>query len=266
MNILRRELRGGLRTLLIWILVLGAFNVLMMGIFPSFSRDAERAQDLMNLFPESMIKALGLNLIDLSDPIGYYALEVYLVVILLGSVFAAMLGAGILAKEEDDKTVEFLLARPVARTSVLLQKVSAYVVILVAFNVGLAALSFVAFGLFVRSAYSMAALFRLFVAPFFAHLTFASLGFLAALFFTRRRTVYAVSIGLAMGSYFIGLVSQLAEGLAPLRWLAPTRYVESVDIVVNGRLDLGNLAILLAISVAAVGTAIALYRRRDITI
>ena len=266
MNLLQRELRGGFRSLIIWSLSVGAYNFLMMSVYPAFKINAERISELMAIFPEAMIKAFGLDRLSMADPIGFYATEVYIMMILFGSIFAALLGAGILAKEEDEKTIEFLLSTPLSRNGLLLQKILAFVIILVAFNASVTMLTLIAFALSLGGTdFSLAALLRLSVAPFFAQLTFASIGFLAALFLKRRRSVYSFSIGLAIGSYFVGMISLMAERFAWLRWLSPTRYIEAVDIVTEG-LNLGYLAILTGASAAALITAYILYRRRDITV
>jgi ABC-2 type transport system permease protein len=247
-------------------LIIGAYSIMMMGIYQGFDFSPERIAELIALYPEAMAKAFGADRLNLAEPVGFYAMGVYLMVVLFGGIFAALLGSGILAKEEEEKTVEFLLAKPVSRISMLWQKAVALVISLAALNIGVAACTFLAFAVFVKGGYPVAALLRLAVAPFFAHLAFASIGFLSALFFTKRRTVYAVSTGVTMGTYFIGLMSLMSDKLAPLRWIAPTRYVEAVDIVADGSLHPAHLAILTAVSILALGATFVLYRRRDITV
>ena len=39
MNVLRRELTGGARTVLVWILIVAGLNVLMIALFQSFAID-----------------------------------------------------------------------------------------------------------------------------------------------------------------------------------------------------------------------------------
>lgn len=266
MNILRRELRAGLRLLLIWGLIIGGYNAMMMGIYRGFDFSPERVAELIALYPEAMARAFGVDRLNLAEPVGFYAMGVYLMVVLFGGIFAALLGSGILAKEEEERTVEFLLAKPVSRVSMLWQKAVALVISLAALNAGVTACTFAAFAVFVPGGYPVDVLLRLAVAPFFAHLAFASIGFLSALFFTKRRTVYAVGTGVTMGTYFVGLMSLMSEKLAPLRWIAPTRYVEAVEIVADGSLHPSHLAVLTAVSVLAFGVTFALYRRRDITV
>ena len=202
----------------------------------------------------------------MADPMGYYATEVYLIVILTGSIFAALTGASLLAKEEDEKTIEFLLARPVSRGRVIVEKALAGLIFIVAFNAAVTLVNFASFAVFVKRAYSASMLLQLSVAPLFAMLAFAGLAFLSALFWTRRKAIYSVSMGLTMGTYFLGLVSLLSERLAWLRWISPFRYVEAADIVTGGGINVAYAAGLTVAAVAAVVIAKALYARRDITV
>jgi len=266
MNILRRELRASWRTLLAWSLIIGLMSVMMMALFPAMMGTTQDLEEFIKLFPPEMVKAFGMDRMSFGEPMGFFGTEVYIIVILTGSIFAALLGSGILAKEEDDKTVEFLLAKPVSRSSVLGQKILAFVLVLLAFNLVVAMSNFLGFALFVKEPYSAATLALLSAAPFFAHLTFASLGFLSALFWTRRRAAYSVSIGVAIGTWAIGLISLISDKLAALRWISPYRYVEAADIYTSGRLEPLNIGLLLLICGAALALALALYRRRDITV
>lgn len=266
MNLFRREMRANLRSLVIWALSVAALSVLVMSIYPSIARDAAKFEELLASYPKQIIQALGLNQVDLADPLGLYATESYLWVTLLGGLFAAILGASLLAKEEDEKTVEYLLARPISRGRVVAEKALTYLVYLVAFNLVAALSAYAAFGAFVERAWSGKVLLLLLVAPFFVHLAFASLGLLSGLFWTRRRSVYSVSVGLVVGTYFLGMVAGLAKGHEWLRWLSPFSYVSATDIVAKQALNWGNLLILVVVSAAALGGAYLLYRRRDISV
>lgn len=266
MHVFNREMRGNFKSLLVWVLILGGLNALLMAVYPSFAADSIRLQDIMASYPEQFSKVFGLDRLNLGDPLGFYGTEAYFMVLLFGSVFAAMLGAGILAKEEDEKTIEFLLARPVTRTRILTDKLLTYVIYVVGFNLLVGLVSYAAFAIFVTQAYSGRILLLLLVAPVFVHLTFASLGFLMALFLTRRRAVYSATIGLVIGLYFVGVIALLTKGLEWLKWVSPFQYVDAADIVFSESLSLGNVLILLAVNAVAVAATYVLYRRRDITI
>jgi len=203
-SIFLREMRVGHRSLLVWTLVLAGLNVLLMGVYPSFAADAQKLNELIAMYPEGFMKIFGLDRLSLADPVGFYATEAYFMVLLFGGVFAAILGSGLLAKEEDEKTIEYLLARPVTRDQILTGKALAFAASLVLFNLLIGVATYASFVAFVDQDYSGRALFLLLVAPLLAHLTFAAVGFLLALFWTRRKAALSVSIGLAQAPFNFG--------------------------------------------------------------
>ncbi len=263
--VLWRDLRVNGRSLLIWGAILMFLTFFTMSAFGAFEFEGQLDQ-YVELFPESMRKVFGLDRLSLSEPLGYYGTEVYIMVLLFGSIYAAILGAGLMAKEEEEKTIEFLLARPVSRAQILAGKLLALLVYVFLFNVliGLSALA--AFKSYVSSDYSRDALLGLLAAPFLAHLAFASFGFLLAFFFTRRRSAMPTSIGLVLAFYFCDVLATLSEKMEFLGYLTPFHYVNAADIVMNGQVGGINILVLLGASAAAMGASYILYRRRDILI
>jgi ABC-2 type transport system permease protein len=182
-----------------------------------------------------------------------------------GSMFAVILSSSMLAKEEDEKTIEFLLAKPVTRNHVVTSKLLAFVGYLLAFNAGVGIVTLIGFELFAEE-YSRMELLRLIVAPFLAHLSFASVGFLLSLFFTRRKSAYSVGIGLVLLVYFLNIMAALTEKVQFLRYVSPFYYMDAADIIVDGRINPLHMLILLVVSALAIGATYLLYNRRDITI
>ena len=45
----------------------------------------------MELFPEAMIRMFGMEKLSMADPVGYYGVEAYFMVVLFGSIYAAIL-------------------------------------------------------------------------------------------------------------------------------------------------------------------------------
>ena len=265
MNILLRELKANRRSLIIWGGALALINFFMMALYPTFAEDAARLEELLSLYPEGFMKVFGLDRLSMGEAIGFYAMEAYFMVVLFGSMFAVILSSGMLAKEEDEKTIEFLLAKPVTRTQIVTNKLLSFIVYLLIFNVGISIVTFIAFEIFAES-YSRMELLRLLIAPFWAHLAFASLGFLLSLFFTRKKSTYSIGIGLVLLVYFFNAMATLTEKVQFLRYFSPFYYMDAADIIQDGGINPLHTLILLAVSALAVGATYFLYNRRDITI
>jgi len=265
-NIFRRELKAGGRALTIWTAALGVFVLMMMWIYPSMGMNAEAMEEYIDLFPEGMRKVFGLDQIKMSDPLGFYAVEGYLLVVLFGGMYAALLGSGLLAKEEEERTIEFLLARPVTRNEILAAKMAAFLAQMIIFTLAMGAITFASFEYFVAKDYSRSTLLLLVTSPLLAYLAFGGLGFLSALFFTRRRSALSAGVGMVMVLYFFQILGALSEDLQFFGYLSPFEYVDAADIVAEGALDPLGVMVLLLVAAVSAGLTFILYRRRDITI
>lgn len=265
MNILIRELKANRRSLFIWGGALALLSFFMLAIYPSFADNAAQFEELLSVYPEEFISVFGLDKLNMAEAIGFYAIEAYLMIILFGSMFAVILSSSMLAKEEDEKTIEFLLAKPITRNHLVTSKLVAFVSYLLLFNAGIGVVTFIGFEVFAEE-YSRMELLRLIAAPFLAHLAFASVGFLLSLFFTRKKSTYSVGIGLVLLVYFLNIMASLAEKVQFLRYVSPFYYMDAADIVMNGRINPLHTLILLTVSALAIGATYFLYNRRDITI
>jgi ABC-2 type transport system permease protein len=265
MNIFIRELRANRRSLIIWGIVLAGLSFLMMALFPSFADEAERMEEFLSVYPEEFLKAFNADKLNMGDPMGWFAMEAYFLIILFGSMYTAILGSSILAREEEEKTIEFLLAKPVTRNHMLTGKLMAFIGCLVIFNVAVGLVTFISFELFVEG-YSRIELLRLIVAPFLAHLFFACAGFFMSLFLTRRKSAYSAGIGFVLLTYFLGIIAELSEKVDFLRYASPFYYMDAADILTAGRIEPLHISIMVGASVLVVGATYLLYNRRDITI
>jgi len=267
--ILLRELKCNRRSVILWALSLGLLILLVLGIYPSFVENGGAAADFeryLEAFPQGFKRVFGMDRLAIFDPVGFFAVEMYVIVTLFGGIFAAMLGAGLLAKEEDEKTVEFLLAKPVTRGAVVTSKVLSMVAGVLLFNLLLAAATLAGFEGFVKEEYNRSALLWLLAAPVLVHLVFGAGGFLISLFFVRRRSAVSGSIAVVLMLYFFDVVAVLSERLRFLEYFSPFRYIRAADIVSAGSLRAEYALGLLAAFAVMVGATYLLYGRRDILV
>lgn len=261
-----REIKANSRSFLVWTVSLAIFNFAMMMLYPSFADEAGGLADFIEMLPQEFLRAFGLDRLSLSDIMGYYATEGYLVFILASSLYAVLLSSSLLAKEESDKTIEFLLARPVTRSQVVLNKLLALTVLLFVLNTIVSLTTWAGFELYKREAYHMATLGWLFLAPFLAQMTFAMISLLLSLFVTRKRNVYASGIGLVLLLYFISFFVELNDKLRFLGYLTPFKYANAADIVTRQSMRTGDLLILLGVIGLTVLAVFLIYRRKNIAI
>jgi len=122
-NIALKSLRDIQRGFLWWSVGLAGFVALIVSVWPTVHSNPglnKLAQD----YPKALQAFLAFGgAVDYSSPAGYLGIELFsLMVPLLLLVAAIGTGAGSIAGEEERGTLELLLANPVSRTKVVLEK------------------------------------------------------------------------------------------------------------------------------------------------
>jgi len=138
-----RRALADLRWTVFWYaLGLAVYAVLIMSFYPTVRENAQMTQQLMEAFPKAMMDAFGAaDMASLSGFVGGKFLNVMWPIIV--GVFVIMAGAATVAREVERGTIELLLSVPESRTRLLLAKLAALLVgilALVAVTVGALAL------------------------------------------------------------------------------------------------------------------------------
>src|SRR5262249_47715033 len=113
--IIRWELTQRRFFILWWCLGIVVLLIVLMAIYPSIHQQAAQLDEIMQQLPES-IRALRGGSSDLTSPVGYLTAEAFYITLpLLFIIMSVNLGGTLLARDEQDRTLELLLARPVSR-------------------------------------------------------------------------------------------------------------------------------------------------------
>lgn len=121
-HIYRFELRRNLRPLLVWGLCLAGLVCMGYMEFAFVFRSNADVTAIMDALPPQLSVLLGITAhVDFSTAPGFFCLMADFAFYAL-SAYAILLGTGMLAREEEERTADFLYARPCARGEVLAGK------------------------------------------------------------------------------------------------------------------------------------------------
>lgn len=259
-----RELARNRKQFLIWTIILALSSVLMLAMFPSISQQAGKYTELLKNSPKAMLSGLGAENINFAKVLDFFA---YIIpyIILFAAIYAMFLGSGMLAKEEDEKTIDFLLAKPVKRSSIVTAKYAAVLVYLLLFNLIMTLANYAAIqAVKGKSTYNLKAFLLISVGTFLVQWTFAAIGFFLSVFVTRSKSLTPLSLGVVLGTYFISITSAVSQKLENLKYVTPFQYVNPAKIIQSDGLDGVYVGIMLVvIGVMTAGTYLA-YQRKDI--
>ena len=260
MTLLKHELKQGFKTLAIWTASIGFLIAICLFLFPEMKGEMDNVSDMFASMG-SFTAAFGMDRLNFGTLIGFYAVECGNILGLGGAFFASLIAVSALAKEEKERTAEFLLSHPVSRVSVISSKLAALVVQIVVMNVVIFALSAACIAI-IGEEPAWKEICLLHLAYFLLQLELAGICFGLSAFL--RRGSLGIGLGIAAMMYFLNIIANISEKAEFLKFITPFGYAEGADIVSNGSLD-GKL-ILIGMAFALIGVAAAYfwYSRKDI--
>ncbi len=265
MVIFFRELARNRKSFLIWTACLVLSNVGMLALYPTIVDQAGEYNDLVKKLPVAVLEGMGMDNLDFSRILDYFA-YVFIYIILFGGVYAMLLASSIISKEENEKTIEFLLAKPVTRNQIVTAKSLCVLFYIVSFNLIFIVADYITFECIKKIDYSLKTFILAHLGFLILQLTFAAIGMLISVFIVKAKSIYPITFGVVLGTFFINIISAISDKLENLKYLTPFKYVNPSDIVKSGRIENVYIIIMCAIIVVSVALTYVFYNRKNISV
>ena len=264
MNMFLRELKANRKALIIWSACMVLLVLSGMGKYTAYSSGGANSE-IFDKMPFTVKAMLGIGPFDVTSMSGYFAL-LFLYIELTVAIHAVLLGGGIIAKEERDKTTEFLMVKPVTRTAIVTSKfLAAFVNILILNMVALIS-SIAMVAAYNKGKDITSEIMMFFISMFIVQLIFLSIGAVLAAFVKNPKASGSLSVGILLASFMISKVTDLYDKLNILNLLVPFKYFSYADIVEGNGLDF-VIVILSGLLAAALFTSTYFfYRKRDLMV
>lgn len=233
MNVLKKELRTGLKPFIFWII--GLFVLVFVGMikFEGISTaDGSNITGLMSEFPRIVLAILGMVDVNINSLGGYYSVLSYYGLI-CAVIYAVHLGSNAVSRETIDQTYEFIFTKPRSRNYILSMKLrGAWIYFtmfcLLSYVFAVSATSTLQISenlnsqmlLFSLSIFLIGSIFLALSAFFSAIAKQAEKGSLYGnLFF--------------LYSFIIGIIYDMLENGGVLKFISPLKYFNPADILAN---------------------------------
>lgn len=228
--------------------------------------DSGSVNAISSSFPKPLLALFGMSDLNLTVLIGYFGI-LYLYFALIATIHAGLTGAGIVSKEERDKTSEFLVTRPVSRNRVLTAKLLAGLTNVIILFTVIAVSSVIGVAIVNKGDYSLTPqIMTMMWGILLMQLVFFSLGALSAgLFKNPKLPTLAVTVAV-VGTYIFYAGSQINDSLQWLRFTTPFRWFSAASIINANGLGYGYVGLALVLSILFILLSYAFYNRRDITV
>ena len=262
MNMFLHELKAYKKSTIIWTFTLVGLVILFLSMFPSISREADAFKKLLEGFPEAIRMALGLSVETIGSILGFYS-YIFLYISLFGAIQAMILGTSLLSKEVREKTADFLLTKPVARTQIVTSKLLAAFTSLVITNVFYLGGATMMASLVETKEFSGKIFLLLSMTLFFLQLIFLALGIIVSVVVPKLKSVLPISLGTVFAFFIIGALAS-TTGDKALRYLTPFKYFDFAYIVQNSRYESSFMVVAIGFIAIAITASYFIYSKRDI--
>lgn len=260
MTLIKHELRQGWKSLLIWTISIGFFVAICVFMYPEMESEMEGVNEMFSSMG-SFTAAFGMDRLNFGTLIGFYAVECGNILGLGGAFFAALLGISALAKEEKERTAEYLLTHPVSRIRIITGKLTSVVLQILIMNSAI----------FILAITSIAAIGEdipwneiglLHLSYFLVQIELACICFGISAFM--RHGSLGIGLGIATVMYFLNIVANISENAEFLKYLTPFGYAEGADLIADMSLDTGKVILGMAFAIIGIISAYVKYSRKDI--
>ncbi len=238
--------------------------LMMVNIWPEFKQTAEELSELLEApIYQAMLSegALGAGI---GTYEGFMGMELFTILDLVFIVLAIFLGAGIIAREVDKKTLDINLSYPVPRWRLALEKfavVNTYSLampVLIFFPVALGAVIYGEEIDFLALGVALIARWLLFFA-------LSAISLLCAAIFLRPVHSYGAAGGIVVGNYIMNALGGLVESTKILRDLSLFYYLDGTAIWVSGNLPLADVVIVVGVGILALLSSLVIFQKRELT-
>jgi ABC-2 type transport system permease protein len=236
---------------------------LVMGVLlgPMFNMMPEGLMELFYDFPEELMAAFGGG--DVSTPAGWYQIETFGLMAPIALMLVTIaVGSRALAGEESHRTMGLLLANPIKRSKIVIEK--AWAMVASAITIGFATFAGVTAGSLLGGlGMDIGNIAATCLLVTLLGLVFGALALALSAATGRVNVAIFGSIGAAFVSYLASSFLPLSESVAGFAKWSPYYYYLSSDPLITG-MDWGHGAILAGLTLALVALSVVLFQRRDI--
>jgi ABC-2 type transport system permease protein len=265
MNIFKRELIANRKSIIIWSVFLIIFIAMGMQKYDALvASGSDEFMKMMDALPKGLQAVFGLSDLDITSIVGYYGI-LYLYLILIAAIHAAMLGSNIINKEERDKTAEFLMVKPVTRNKIVTAKLMASVVNVIIINI-VSLISSILMLSAINPNYQVMDIIILHMGMFLTQLLFLVVGMGIALVTKTPKKNGMMVMSILLSTFFLSMIIDIESRLEILSFLTPFKYFDAKRVLPNNGLDLIYVLFVIFIMIVVMTIGYKVYKKRDLFI
>lgn len=262
MNLMKKELKDNLKGIIIWLTILSLLIIMILVLHPIVITKMDMMNEMMEQFPKEMINAFNLGNTDFNNILSYFFYE-FQFILLASTIYGGILGANIISKEENEKTIQLLYSKPISRFNILLSKTIVTILYLMLFNFILFIVTSTCMLVLGNQSVDYLTLLNIYVGLLLTQITFAFIGMAIATLLKKPKNASTITGGIIVVTFILGIISKIADKVDNLIYLSPVNYLLEGDFISRGYMEIKYMVILSALSIISIIIAIIRYNKKD---
>ena len=261
--IILRELKDNRKGFLIWAAAMLGMCAIAAGEYSVVVESGDTIMVLFETLPRIMLIILGgTEAIPFTTPLGYYIM-LNMWWSLVAFSHAVVLGTTIIAKEEQNRTAEFLFTKPYPRKIIIKGKIIAAVLYVAAMALTAVIANIMMLTPQMQGESILGEVGILMLAMFLIQVLFLSVGMLLAARCKSNKTALSLSVLCVLLSYVLMVIIETVGKIDFLSFLTPFLYFQGASLVENG---FNILYVLLTVIIVAGSChfTLSMYQWRDL--
>ncbi len=261
---LKREMKVNFRGFVIWTSILVILFGAVFLIYPSIitSDGMESLNEMLKVFPEDLLRAFNMDISSIDSAFGWIKTEGFVFVLLITGIYSGILGSGILLKEENDKTIEYLNSLPVKRTQIVINKVAVGLVYIFLVIIVLGVFNYV--GLTWSGDFDKKSYLLLSVTPIFSSIVIFSFCLFLSTFTHKTKNTIGISLGIVFVSYFLNVISELSKETEVLKYVSAFTLADIRNVIVDVKINPYLVIVAFGLTILFIGLTVVRYKKKEL--
>ena len=261
---LKREFKINLKSLIVWTSIVALMLIMVFCVYPYMDTEGAitKIDEMMEMFPKEVLEAFNMDAFSLSTVFGWIKTEGYIFIILLGSIYSALLGSSILSNEEKYKTIEFLASKPVKRKDIVTSKIICMVTHIFLFNLLVFLVQLI--GLSLSNELEIGLLLKMSISPLLLYYIMAFLTLAISTMLKSSKRTTAVALLISFIPYMFQLVGTISDKVSILRKISFYEFISLRYLVDKGHINYIYLGIGLFIIIVSIFLTYKAYDKKEL--
>ncbi|MEN3043343.1 MAG: ABC transporter permease subunit [Fervidobacterium sp.] len=266
MKILRWEIKRNFRAFFLWTMFIVGIQFMYFALFPSFAGEDGLFSSKLQLLPKTFLRIFGVDRIDFSDILHFFSMQGQIWIFLFATFYPTRLASSIFVKEENEKTIEFILSRPISRRRYSIEKFVSVTFYLLTYDL---VITFSILGMFNKykvKPFDMGLFWKIAFSFWAVHIFMTAVSIIFSVI-SRRKTTADTSTFFALGFFYVlSLIARVYEKYKYLRNITPFGIFDPAELIKDATFNKVAFLLVALIYLGTLFFSIFYYERKDIYI